>query len=185
MMSAKNAAAASLVLALTSCSQGSEQHASTRTTGSRAESLLSFVNDAFASPHALPAAGAIQYRTEGAHLVAVQEPEPHATTLQSTRRPARVLLPRKADEPFVLTDVLSGLSIEVSLAGARASVAEPARGYVVYPDALGRGVFHRVHPEGTEDLGPPMVRPFHVLRGRVRGAQRQEHARRLGAGALV
>ncbi|HYO66368.1 MAG TPA: kelch repeat-containing protein, partial [Archangium sp.] len=71
----------------------------------------------------------------------------------STVHPARVVLPEAAQQPFLLEDEGSGLSLEVTLEGVGPAKAEVVDGYVVYPDvnADGADVVHRFTAEGTED----------------------------------
>ena len=70
-----------------------------------------------------------------------------------TSRPARVVLPESAEQPFRLEDEGSGLSIDVTLEGASSARAEVVDGYVVYPDAHedGADVVFRFSEGGTED----------------------------------
>src|SRR5581483_3814518 len=51
-------------------------------------------------------------------------------------------------------DSASGLAVDVRLAGARAVVAQPADGYLVYAGGheSGATVLHRASPDGVEDL---------------------------------
>ena len=97
----------------------------------------------------LPPAGGVRVeRAEGGLTV-----KPEKATRGDSRRPARVVLPEVAQQPFQVKDLHSGMMLEVALEGARAAKAEVVDGYVVYPDAHAEGadVVHRFTPEGTED----------------------------------
>jgi RHS repeat-associated protein len=70
------------------------------------------------------------------------------------RTSARVFSPALAKGAFRLEDAKSGMSIEVSLAGAGDAKAEVADGYVVYARAHASGatLLHRARPDGLEDF---------------------------------
>jgi len=67
---------------------------------------------------------------------------------------ARVLLPEKATASTYLEDRASGMSIAVSLLGAKAEPARAADGYLVYPraHAAGATLLQHASPIGTEDF---------------------------------
>ncbi|WP_309888853.1 Ig-like domain-containing protein [Archangium sp.] len=97
----------------------------------------------------LPPAGGVRVEwAEGGLTV-----KPEKAMRGDSRRPARVVLPEVAQQPFQVKDLHSGMMLEVALEGARAAKAEVVDGYVVYPDAHAEGadVVHRFTPEGTED----------------------------------
>jgi hypothetical protein len=107
----------------------------------------------------LPPAGGVRVeRAEGGLTVKPEKP-----SRGDSRRPARVVLPEVAQQPFQVKDLHSGMTLDVALEGARAAKAEVVDGYVVYPDAHAEGadVVHRFTAEGTEDYlsfeRPPSV----------------------------
>src|SRR6266542_3780773 len=69
-------------------------------------------------------------------------------------RRTTVSLPERADLPFELEEVRSGLRLKARLVGARSVASEISKGYVVYRDALPNGVdvIHVPTPTGTEDV---------------------------------
>jgi MYXO-CTERM domain-containing protein len=105
------------------------------------------------SDSALLASEATAFRNDGSALV----PElPEQTTRRVAHRAhARVGL--RADSPFRIEQRESGMSLEVTLAGASDAEAKVANGYVVYPGALagvlgsGGDVILRPLADGIED----------------------------------
>lgn len=66
---------------------------------------------------------------------------------------ARVLFPQQSLAALHLEDVASGLAVDVRLIDARASQAQVAEGFLVYPNAhvSGATLLHRALPAGLED----------------------------------
>lgn len=84
--------------------------------------------------------------------------EPPRTHDASAERPARVTVPRAADEDAELVDVRTGIAVRFRLSGASHVPAGPTvDGRTVYPRAIAESgstgdLTHRVRPDGTEDF---------------------------------
>ena len=102
------------------------------------------------SPSVLPPSDVVNVDREGGFLV----PRVRGGSSPGLVHVARVALPAKADGPFTLQDVESGMQIRVTLQHAMPSPGEFADGYIVYRDGFGPGVpvLHRPVANGTEDF---------------------------------
>lgn len=80
-------------------------------------------------------------------------PRMRDAALRGAAPPATVTLPARADGAFALTDVDTGMTIEVALAGATSAPGEMAEGLVIYRGGHTEGadIIHRPSPQGTED----------------------------------